>query len=582
MAEDRREKDVGSLGLRASLIIAMLALLGALPVYGAVFDVTTTDDTFDLACDAHCSLRDALAAAAQSASDDEIVLPPGTYSRSGSLILRTGTPGCFNCEGNLMPTVFGQGFRADGSRRGGEFQVNTYTSSRQQDPAIALAGDEVVVVWADLGRDQIFGQRFQWSLPDGSDCTQNADCSSGHCVDRICCESPCEGDGTTCTAPGFEGTCVPDGSTPTQVPAHTATESPSATPSTTSTATASQTPTSTRTPSTTPTNTASISPRPTNTSMSPTTTRGASILFFPALVADETRDSLIQITNLSSSSVYASCFYISSSFQEIDFLISLGRFQPTQWVLSQGRFIDPDDQCESEGRIVDDCSGAGVDPGIVPPVTPGFRGELLCVEIDVAGSPIGGNHLRGQTTILDRRTAGVGKYSAIGFIGSEIAGETGNVLRLEGKVDELKGQYDACPESWILNHAADSADNGIESRTCLTVAACSLDLETQEPETVEVELVATNDLGQTFTASTTIAGWAEICLSDLDGRFLADFSGASQVQTRVRSAEEDAGIIVVAKTVLRADGEGERTSSAANLQSQGARSNPDTIVIPFD
>jgi hypothetical protein len=44
--------------------------------------------------------------------------------------------------------IFGQRFLANGSAVGGEFPVNTYTTGRQEDPAIAVApGGEFVVVW---------------------------------------------------------------------------------------------------------------------------------------------------------------------------------------------------------------------------------------------------------------------------------------------------------------------------------------------------------------------------------------------------------------------------------------------------
>lgn len=44
--------------------------------------------------------------------------------------------------------IFGQRFLANGSAVGGEFPVNTYTTGRQEDPAIAVApGGEFVVAW---------------------------------------------------------------------------------------------------------------------------------------------------------------------------------------------------------------------------------------------------------------------------------------------------------------------------------------------------------------------------------------------------------------------------------------------------
>ena len=61
--------------------------------------------------------------------------------------------------------VFGQRFASSGARLGAEFQVNTYTTDYQRDPAVA--SDSVgnfVVVWQSRAQDRsdfgVFGQRF--------------------------------------------------------------------------------------------------------------------------------------------------------------------------------------------------------------------------------------------------------------------------------------------------------------------------------------------------------------------------------------------------------------------------------------
>jgi CSLREA domain-containing protein len=57
-------------------------LLAAMPIpaaRAAIFTVTKTTDSADGACNADCSLRDAVIAANAAAGTDSIVLPPGTY-----------------------------------------------------------------------------------------------------------------------------------------------------------------------------------------------------------------------------------------------------------------------------------------------------------------------------------------------------------------------------------------------------------------------------------------------------------------------------------------------------------------------
>jgi phosphoheptose isomerase len=64
--------------------------------------------------------------------------------------------------------VFGQRYASSGARLGAEFQVNTYTLSRQTFPAVGVDGDgDFVVAWTSLGQDGsnygVFARRFNSS-----------------------------------------------------------------------------------------------------------------------------------------------------------------------------------------------------------------------------------------------------------------------------------------------------------------------------------------------------------------------------------------------------------------------------------
>jgi hypothetical protein len=66
--------------------------------------------------------------------------------------------------------VYAQRYNADGTVAGGEFLVNSYTTSNQQTPSVAIAaGGNFVVVWQSSGQDGsswgVYGQRFH---SDGS------------------------------------------------------------------------------------------------------------------------------------------------------------------------------------------------------------------------------------------------------------------------------------------------------------------------------------------------------------------------------------------------------------------------------
>jgi hypothetical protein len=213
-----------------------------------------------------------------------------------------------------------------------------------------------------------------------------------------------------------------------------------------------------------------------------TTERGASILAFPKVLAAKGSDTIIQIANISNNMVHARCFYVNAQllnpdepegpfnpplWQEIDFDIWLTKQQPTHWQVSTGRFINPTDDgnCLSATPptvpTAADCLDAGLDPGAVPPTPENFVGELKCIEVDVSDNPIGGNHLKGEATL--KHGADVAKYNAIGIEGTERAGETGNELRLDQPrgTDDPVGQYNACPNTLIVDHLAEGVTDPI-------------------------------------------------------------------------------------------------------------------------
>jgi len=68
--------------MRRHLAAAVAVGLAAASARGTVFTVTKTSDTRDGACDADCSLREAVIAANQNPGPDVIVLPSGTYALS--------------------------------------------------------------------------------------------------------------------------------------------------------------------------------------------------------------------------------------------------------------------------------------------------------------------------------------------------------------------------------------------------------------------------------------------------------------------------------------------------------------------
>jgi hypothetical protein len=241
------------------------------------------------------------------------------------------------------------------------------------------------------------------------------------------------------------------------------------------------------------------------------------------------RDTVIQIANTSNNMVHAECFYVNAQvvngapvWQITDFTIWLTKQQPTHWVASQGRSVDPSDYPGTDGF--------GMDPGAIPPVPEGFEGELKCVEVDASGTPFAGNNLKGEAVI--RTSLGdVSKSNAVAILGNPdlVPGNPPNVLTLDNS-DNHDGEFNACPNTWLLNHFADGAQNPVIEefnptwcagdlcpiRTYLTVVPCTQDFENDVPSQVTVQFAITNEMEENFSASTTVTCWETFQLSDVD------------------------------------------------------------------
>jgi len=361
------------------------------------------------------------------------------------------------------------------------------------------------------------------------------------------------------------------------------------------------------------------------------TERSASILVFPKVIADGTRDTVIQITNTSNSMVQAHCFYVNGALldpdrplgpdnrpmcTEIDFDIWLTKQQPTYWLVSEGRQVDPTDPTCSRGSDPNstNCPNAGLDPGRVPPVVEDFQGELKCVQVDASGAPLSGNHLKGEATLISKDVCLVGpgecylsgqgcsddggcdserfdvaKYNALGVIGNENNNGDG-VLCLGGDASAdcpTGAEYNACPQTWILNHMASGASNpaldpNSEVWTGITIVPCEENFETQEPTRMTVQFLITNEYEQPFSASTTVECWAELGMSQINQVFLASSVGSRFLQTRMRPSSGTASGFMVVSSEGHMSGEGEWAHAAANLHVEGERSSGDRIVIPSE
>ncbi|MGH7785712.1 MAG: hypothetical protein ACRERC_02540 [Candidatus Binatia bacterium] len=372
-----------------------------------------------------------------------------------------------------------------------------------------------------------------------------------------------------------------------------------------------------------------------------------SVLVFPKVIwtgvnatdGGPSRDTVIQLSNTSNNMVHAHCFYVNGQtfqgqpiWQVTDFTIWLTRQQPTHWVASAGRFVNPSDSFGSDG--------AGQDPGAIPPVPPGFSGELKCIQIDASGVPFGGNNLKGEALIRSA-DGDVSKSNAVAILANPdlAAGDPANTLLLDNTPIH-DGEYNACPNTLLLDHFVDGATDPVISslnpiwcsddecpiRTYLTLVPCSQDFENQEPAEVTVQFAIVNELEQVFSASDTVTCWETWRLADIDaptGRctqggdvcltdqqciddnagfcekqsvFSLGLLGSGTAFTRISPVDLDGGVLAVAEEVhfnnlsMKGTQVSNRGTAAWNLQQAGNRYDAtetvpggpvvDAIVIP--
>ena len=149
--------------------------------------------------------------------------------------------------------------------------------------------------------------------------------------------------------------------------------------------------------------------------------------------------------------MHAHCFYVNGAdfgfgplWQVTDFQIWLTKQQPTQWVAIQGRPVTPFDLPGSPG--------AGIDPGAVPPVPSGFKGELKCIQVDPSSVPFGGNNLKGEAVFREFVNGDVSKYNAIVILANpDLASlEPTHELLLDNSPDH-DGEYNSCPNQLLVD-----------------------------------------------------------------------------------------------------------------------------------
>lgn len=350
-----------------------------------------------------------------------------------------------------------------------------------------------------------------------------------------------------------------------------------------------------------------------------------SIVIFPKVIADGTRDTLIQLTNTSNMGTSAHCWYFdaTNNCQPNNFFVDLTPQQPIWWRASTGRFTD-EHRC-SEGThalcggptdpacIAGQCvSTPGIFLGNVPPRI-NFQGELKCLQVDSTGVPMGGNSLKGEALLETLGTGQVSEYNAIAVQaianpspvcvggpnpGASCTGQSDccNAAGLCGSCNvQLKldnSTYNACPRDLIVTHYAQGAQDlftGAVVTSEITLVPCTEDIENDRPTSPTSVPVVANFRVVDELESAALSGaipftcWLNLSLGDprLGGIYDTSIFSRPFVKTRIptASAAPNVGVLGVLEEFHTLGG-GPTGTAATNLHGQASRTGGDIITVP--
>lgn len=302
--------------------------------------------------------------------------------------------------------------------------------------------------------------------------------------------------------------------------------------------------------------------------------RPGSILIFPKVVRSASLDTRIEISNTYSMVNTLRCFYIDAQVGEsnqpicthTDFELRLTKQQPTQWSVGSGRPVNAGDPFGSPN--------SGLDPGVIPPVSPGFTGTLICVEVGADGLPTGLNKLTGAATIVSSG-GDENRYSALAVPA------TPNVNK-DNYLD-LGTEYSACPEYNHINLVGSGGEDpilggGSSQSSLLTLVPCRIDIESGLSTSGNATFNIYNEFEQSLSGSLNYS-----CVGNIDLTSIAQFravSAGGNLTTpfgyvALRTNPPALGII----TTTHADGSGNVATASRNLHTSGTGSNTQIRIV---
>jgi len=285
--------------------------------------------------------------------------------------------------------------------------------------------------------------------------------------------------------------------------------------------------------------------------------QSGTLIIFPKVIADASRDTWIQIANTSNSGVLAHCFYINAAgacsntgdfcsvdsdcppvvdappqacvhvCREHNFDIQLTSQQPTIWPVSIGRTF---------------YSLPGSPPAVSIPAPPQpFVGELKCIQVDRSGAPTPGNALKGEAMIVYRPPAPVpispyglmSQYNAISVIAGQNVGLDPNRLDFEAT------QLNPCPAKLIVPHSAELAINNVGGVPApvtaeLSLVACTELLEPQVATYSNANMISWDEFEDQYSAPLQFGCSVNRSFSDISPTQFSAAVGGSLRKTTIR------------------------------------------------
>jgi len=289
--------------------------------------------------------------------------------------------------------------------------------------------------------------------------------------------------------------------------------------------------------------------------------RPGSILIFPKVVNTATRDTTLRIGNVGNLTNQVRCFYLNgTTCGSVDFDLTLTKQQPTQWNVSEGRAVNVFDPFGS--------TGAGLDPGLIPPVPAGFEGAVVCVEV-VDDVPVAQNKLRGEAVIRDisgSTSRNTSTYNAIAITSGTGSSDSNNTLQLDAS------EYSQCNRQHRIDFTPDAIPGldpvlGATSNvvTNVTVLPCDLDFSRRTPTAVTLNARLWNEFETETSSSASLSCWGTFAINP------APLAPPTTFATIEYTANRP--VVMVVESVYTDTGIGASATAARNVHTTGSPAN---------